>query len=122
MKRPEEALQRLCVDYATRAYPKLILFAVTNQKGTRTAIEMGVLKSMGAKPGVSDLILCLPDGRFAAIELKAPKGRLSDSQSDFLAAVELTGGYTAVVRSFDEFVAALERWLAPLNWVARVRL
>ncbi len=122
MRRPEEALQRLCVDYASRAYPKLILFAVTNQKGTRSAIEMAILKSMGAKPGVSDLVLCLPNGRFAAIELKAPKGRLSDSQSDFLAAVELTGGYTAVVRSIDEFAAVLGRWLAPQNWVARARI
>lgn len=122
MKRPEEALQCLCADWLPRAYPGLIWFAVPNQKGTRSTFEMGILKRIGVKAGVSDLIICLPNGRFGAIELKAPKGKVTDEQSKFLAAVELAGGYSNVCRSFEDFTAILARWLAPLGWASKVRL
>ena len=39
---------------------------------------------------------------FTAVECKAPKGRPSESQGKFLAAVERAGGYAGVARSPDD--------------------
>jgi hypothetical protein len=122
MRRPEENLQRACIQYTRLAYPDLILFAVPNQRGTRAGYEMAILKTLGVTPGVADLIACLPDGRFAAIEMKAPKGRLSDDQEAWLMAVEASNGLSAVVRSVEAYSLILAAWLEPLGMVARCKL
>lgn len=77
------------------------LFATTNQRGTRKRFEMGILKAMGARPGVPDL--CLVDrGRFIGLEVKAEKGRLSERQGDAADAIVKAGGHYSVVRSVEE--------------------
>lgn len=57
------------------------LFAIPNG-GARTAITGALLKAEGVRAGVPDLCLCLPRGGFHGlyIELKAGKGRMSESQ------------------------------------------
>jgi hypothetical protein len=47
-------------------------------------------------------------GRFVALELKALRGRETPEQRQWLALVRAVGGYSAVVRSVDEAVAAIE--------------
>jgi hypothetical protein len=59
------------------------------------------------KVGSSDILGCLPGGRFLAIECKAEKGRLSGAQRDFLNEVERLGGLTIVARSFQDVDRAL---------------
>lgn len=122
MKRPEETLQRSCARFTDLAYPGLIWFAVPNQRGTRTIVEATILKGLGVKAGVADLVFCLPHGRFAAVELKAPKGKVSEVQQAFAERVQHHGGYYALARSLDEYAVILERWLVPLNWVSKVAL
>lgn len=64
----------------------------------------------GLAPGSADLIGCL-NGRFVALEIKTPTGRLTPEQKTWLALVERHGGLTAVVRSADDALAAVRGWL-----------
>jgi hypothetical protein len=59
------------------------------------------------KVGSSDILGCLPGGRFLAIECKAEKGRLSGVQREFLNEIERLGGLAMVARSFQEVDLAL---------------
>lgn len=57
-----------------------------------------------ALKGVSDLIL-LKDGKAIFIEVKAPKGVLSEHQKDFGAIVTNAGAEYIVVRSIDDIIS-----------------
>ena len=61
-----------------------------------------------AAPGVSDLIGWTEGGRFVAIEVKAPRGRLTDEQAAFIELVRRSGGLAGVARSVDDARAILE--------------
>ena len=61
-----------------------------------------------SKPGVSDILGVLPDGRFLAVEVKTRKGRLTRHQEAFLAAVNQMGGLAFVARSLDDVVKVLQ--------------
>ena len=75
-----------------------------------------VLKHVGAFPikiaggpfqhDISDLLVCL-DGKFVAIEVKRPNGRLSDGQEKFLHNVKAAGGIAFVARSVEDVVREL---------------
>lgn len=62
----------------------------------------------GLPKGSADLIGILA-GRFIALELKSPTGRVSPEQTTWLACVRRFGGFACVVRSVNEAIAALER-------------
>ncbi len=51
--------------------------------------------------GCSDIIGQLKDGRFLAVECKAPCGKLSEDQAAFLEQVRKHGGVAIVARSAD---------------------
>jgi hypothetical protein len=53
-------------------------------------------------PGVSDILGVLPGGRALAIEVKAPKGKVSPHQQQFIDAVNQAGGLAFVARSVEE--------------------
>ena len=61
-----------------------------------------------AAPGVSDIIGWTEGGRFVAIEVKAPRGRLTDEQKAFIDLVRRSGGVAGVARSVEEARAILE--------------
>src|SRR5205823_14530862 len=63
---------------------------------------------LGQRPGVPDLLACL-DGRFVAIEVKAPAGRhpLSLRQQCELEAIRQAGGLAIVARDVSEVAATL---------------
>jgi hypothetical protein len=72
----------------------------------------------GLCPGSSDLIglrsvTVTPDmvgqrlAVFAAVEVKAPKGRLTEQQAHFLGFVEQMGGLSGVARSVEDAAAIL---------------
>ena len=52
-----------------------------------------------AAPGVSDLIGWAPGGRFAAVEVKTPRGRATPEQLAFLELVQRSGGVAGIARS-----------------------
>lgn len=57
-------------------------------------------------PGGSDLI-GIYKGRFCAFEVKTPKGKATDAQLNFIAAVIKNGGIAGVVRSPGEAIELL---------------
>jgi hypothetical protein len=57
--------------------------------------------------GSSDILGCLPGGRFLAVEVKAPGGRLSPEQKQFLAEIRELGGLALVVKSWKEIDGTL---------------
>jgi hypothetical protein len=64
-------------------------------------------------PGLPDVLGVLPGGRLLAVECKAERGRLSDSQSAFLAALERAGAVALVARSASELDEAIAPYLEP---------
>ncbi|MDR0475505.1 MAG: VRR-NUC domain-containing protein [Treponema sp.] len=59
------------------------------------------------KKGSADILGCLPGGKFLAVETKAPAGRLSLEQREFLEKIRSLGGVAIVVRSAWELDEAL---------------
>ena len=77
--------------------------------GARDGRTGAMLKRMGTKPGAPDFLLWR-DGRAFALELKAPGGRVSESQHLFLGELERAGVYTAIAEGLDRAIAVLKAW------------
>lgn len=54
------------------------------------------------KPGVSDILGILPNGRFLAIEVKTPTGKLSDKQSAFIFDINKQGGLAFMAVTIED--------------------
>lgn len=67
----------------------------------------GPMAPLRKEEGSADLLGCLPGGRFLAVEVKAPGGRLSPEQQQFLAEVRGLGGLAVVARDWKEIDQAL---------------
>lgn len=59
--------------------------------------------------GCSDIIGQMIDGRFLAIEVKQPKGIVTDEQEKFINQVNELGGVAGVARSVDDAKNIVER-------------
>jgi hypothetical protein len=106
---PEGQIHRaLCDHLRLRAKPDVLWLHVPNG-GARDARTGAVLKRMGALAGASDLLLWHQGNSFA-LELKAPGGRLSEAQLDFLARFNDAGGHSACAQGLDRALAVLESW------------
>lgn len=58
-------------------------------------------RSMWFRPGCPDIVCCYK-GRFVGLEVKTPKGRVSEDQLSFHKDIVANGGAVYVVRSVDE--------------------
>ncbi|MCM1275472.1 MAG: VRR-NUC domain-containing protein [Lachnospiraceae bacterium] len=79
-------------------YPELnMLFHIPNG-GKRNAREGARFKRMGVKPGVPDLFLPVPRGKYHGlfIELKSASGRPTDNQKEWLGQLSALG-YAACI-------------------------
>jgi len=64
----------------------------------------------GLANGAADIIAIVgPAGRFLAIEVKGPKGRLSTQQEEWGSIVEMHGGVYVVAKSVADVMNALRR-------------
>jgi len=60
-------------------------------------------------PGSSDWLGICPDGRFLAIECKAPKtGRLTERQQSFIDCINRQGGVAIVVNNLNSLIEQLK--------------
>jgi hypothetical protein len=75
-----------------------------NNTGTAKIADRWV--SFGKK-GSADILGCLPDGKFLAVEVKSDHGRLSPEQSVFLERIRGSGGLAVVVKSWQELDGSL---------------
>jgi len=115
---PEEDLQRLCVEYAgalSLKYPLLDYLFHPANGGKRPKGEAGKLKALGVKPGVPDLMLPFPSptGKWPgmALELKAPKGSVSEDQWSWMGKAMGQGWLVGIVWSFEDFQDYLDIFL-----------
>ncbi|WP_272947442.1 VRR-NUC domain-containing protein [Variovorax sp. JS1663] len=111
-------MHRACADWVFAhegIYPFLRWLMHVPNGGLRSRGEAGRMRAMGVRKGVVDWILPFPSptGRYTglAIEVKSNRGTVSDEQQDFLDDAAAAGWLTAVVRSSDEFVKAVEQWI-----------
>jgi hypothetical protein len=108
-RRPEEAIQRGVLQHLqVRAAPDVFWFHPANG-GYRTSIEARVLKSLGVKAGVPDLIF-IRDGKTYGLELKADGGRLTPVQRMAHVLMRAAGAEVAVAVGLDAALRQLESW------------
>ena len=121
----ESELQRACVQWFRLQYPKdaLLLFAVPNGGG-RSRVEAAIMKAEGVTAGVSDLILLEARGGYGAlcIEMKtdSKKSRQRKGQTEWQAATEAAGNLYVICRTFEEFRARVDDYMALPRTAGRV--
>jgi hypothetical protein len=98
---PEGRIKAACLRYLKRRG----ITAWNNPSGA-VQLRPGHWFHFGKK-GSADILGCLPDGRFLAVEVKAPAGRLSPEQKRFLLGIGNLGGLALTVRDWRELDAAL---------------
>lgn len=106
---PEQQIQRSVVQHLrARGAPGLIFIHVPNG-GYRRPVEAAILKGMGMRAGVSDLLL-FRNGKFYALELKALGGRPTEAQIEFLSDINKAGGFSCLCEGLDRALRVLETW------------
>lgn len=91
-------------------YSTVLWFHVPNG-GARNKVTGAILKAMGVRPGVADLLFVMPPtATLYALELKAPKKKPRESQLQFKDAVLAAGGKYEYADSFDAAIAILRGW------------
>lgn len=96
----------------------ILVFHVPNGGG-RSKIEGAILKGLGVKPGIPDLIVVREDGRMICIECKRPKrrlltgklskatARLRESQKEMIPKLAKLGVPTIIAESLDDALRGL---------------
>jgi len=116
-ERPEDDLQRQCVEYL-QYHPDIFFFhPLQNMYRGKNANEgaflayMVRMKRMGYKSGIPDLILWFKDCHGTAktllLELKAGRNDLTDNQKEIFKHAKNAGCYTGVVCSINDLRIAL---------------
>jgi hypothetical protein len=106
---PETQLQRQVMAHVdARSAPGTLVWHTPNG-GWRSRIEAAIMKALGVRPGIPDLLV-LKAGRLCAIELKAPGGKLSKAQQATIAALKSAGARVEVASNLDDALEYLERW------------
>lgn len=106
-KSDERKLQQECVKWLRETRPNCIWFHPANGEN-RNIITGVILKRMGVRAGVPDLIVILHGGKVMGIEFKASGGRLSLSQRVFQENMLRLGASYAVVSSLPQFMTEIE--------------
>jgi hypothetical protein len=91
-----------------RGAPGVFAFHPANG-GYRKPIEAAIMKSMGVRPGVPDVIL-IHQGKVFGLELKAEGGRITPKQTETIAAMEAAGATVHVAVGIDQALERLETW------------
>ena len=107
--RPEDQIQRTVFQHLrVRGAPNLFAFHPASG-GYRRPIEAAVLKGLGVRAGVPDII-AVHEGRCYGLELKAPGGRPTEAQLVTIAAMEAAGAYCCIAEGLDHALTKLEAW------------
>jgi hypothetical protein len=106
---PEQTIQRAVVAHLkARGAPGLVWTHVP-LGGYRKPVEAAILKGLGTRAGVSDLLLW-HRGRAFALELKAEGGRPSEAQRTFVSDMNSAGAFATIASGIDEAIRTLECW------------
>lgn len=120
---PEQDLQCEVADWLAWALPPPWYFSAIGHGGGGE-VRGGILKAMGVKAGIFDLIFLGPDRFIGWIEMKRPRrpgrrtpsrGALSDPQRDFQKIMLAFGHCMGVAESQEEVRQILLSWNIPLR-------
>lgn len=114
MKKYEHYEQKLVVQWFRMQYRHLekCLWAIPNG-GLRNKKVAVQLKQEGVTAGVSDLFLMIPNSEYHGmfIEMKTTKGRLADTQKEFLSLANSLGYYAVACYGFEEAKQEIRQYL-----------
>jgi hypothetical protein len=106
---PEESIHKTVMEWVRR-HPMLngLVMHFPNE-GRRSARYGKLLKDLGMRAGVADLLIAMPRHGYggAWIELKSSGGKLSDFQKDFLYDMRQQNYYVSVCWSVDEAIKVI---------------
>lgn len=106
---PEAALQYAVIEHLRLAgVPGLVYFHVPNE-GKRSQAEGAHLKRMGMLPGVSDLVVMVPNREVLFLELKKRGEYPTAEQEGFARIVCAAGHYWTCVDNIDDALNILTR-------------
>lgn len=94
-------------------FPELELLYHIPNGGKRNKAEAARFKAMGVKSGVPDLHLPVARGGYHSlyIELKAANGRVSENQSEWLAALNQQGNKAVACYGWEQAAQAIKDYL-----------
>ena len=107
--KPEQQIHRAVVQHLRQRGVKGLVYLHPANGGFRRLAEAKIFSGLGVRPGASDLLLW-HQGKSFALELKAPKGKPTEAQLQFLADMEKAGVRTCLAEGLDPALATLERW------------
>jgi hypothetical protein len=97
----ESKIQSAIVSFIRNVVKDCLVIAIPNG-ARRTAAGFAANAVAGLTPGAPDLVVAFPEGRVLWLEVKAPKGRLSDNQVLIHEKMNDLGHTIHVVRSIEE--------------------
>lgn len=111
----EQVLQVIVFDWVRHNNLDDVIFHVANERAC-TPQHGAILKRMGVKSGVSDIIITRARKGYhgAFIELKTNIGRVSPNQRDFLAVMDAEGYFTAVCFGHEECIDMIKWYLSDI--------
>lgn len=119
MKHTESHIQRTCVRWFRLQYPHLarLLFHPKNE-GHGSRIAGAIAKAEGVVAGVPDLILAVPNKQhhMLCLEMKAPKGRQSESQKLWQQTAEAAGARYVIVKDVICFIDTVNEYLQTVDY------
>lgn len=110
-RHPEADIQRAIVAFLRLVLPpgSVVHHSAHEQRGGGAAARrrQGIAQGMGVAAGFPDLIV-LAEGRVLFLEVKSPRGRLSEAQVEMRHRIRAQGHHHAVVTSVEGAEAALK--------------
>lgn len=110
----EDIFQMACKNWLEKALPDLLWYAVWNESyypnEKQAKIQGARKKRMGVKSGVCDLMIIMPNGMAAGVELKWGNGKPSDSQKAWGEAMQRRGCRHAFVWTGKQLEETLRSW------------
>ncbi len=107
MKRPEDAIQRACVEYLKleENLGKLTYYAIPNG-GWRSKTEASIMKGLGTRAGIPDICVII-EGYSLFIEVKSPTGLVRENQKEAMARLGDHGCTSMIARDLDQVIAVI---------------
>lgn len=103
----EHLIQVSCINWFKREYPKYLIFSIPNGEFRHKTVALR-LKAEGLLSGIPDLCVITNDKLFW-IEMKAEKGRLSNSQKEVQKKMQELNQEVYTCFSFEEFKDLLQK-------------
>jgi len=115
-RQDEYRIQADFIRYVELMYPDILLTISPAGFIMSAGMAMKMMR-MGYRKGTPDVMVFEPRGSYHGllIEFKDPKGTVSETQKEFLAAADARGYKTAVCYSTNEAIRILESYLSNVS-------